>query len=323
MVRNVHSREFDVPVAEAGALLDTLGGPDDVLWPSPWWPAMHLDQPLRSGSAGGHGPIRYRVGRYEPGRLLECGVDPGVGLDGTHTFTVEAVGADRCRIRHEIDGRTTGTMRLGWPLAVRWLHDAVLEDLLDRADAALGTGPARPATWSPWVRVLRRITGRSPVEAVPVPDDGLLDARGADAADAFAVRIGPGLPDDPRWWARALFRDLPPVVVGLLALREALVGLVGIERARGDEFDPRTSTDDEVLIAADAGHLDFRCVVRTAPRRVVLATAVDLHGFRGRLYWGVVRHVHPWVVRAMLARAARRARDQVTPPARPAAVSSP
>ncbi|MDQ4116133.1 MAG: DUF2867 domain-containing protein, partial [Actinomycetota bacterium] len=135
---------------------------------------------------------------------------------------------------------------------------------------------------------------------------------------AYAVRVGAGLPDDPEWWADALFRDLPPVVVGLMALREALVGLVGIERARGDEFDARERTDDEVLLGADAGHLDFRCVVRTGPRRVVLATAVDLHGFRGRLYWGVVRHVHPWVVRAMLARAARRARDRAEPLARAA-----
>ena len=71
-----------------------------------------------------------------------------------------------------------------------------------------------------------------------------------------------------------------------MALREALVGLVGIERARGDEFDTRDRTGDEVLLRADSAHLDFRCVVRCEARRVVLATAVDLHGFRGRLVLG-------------------------------------
>lgn len=318
MVRNVHVRELDVPAAEAGALLDTLGGPGDRLWPSPLWPAMELEQPLHTGSGGGHGPIRYHVSRYEPGRLLECTVDPGLGLHGTHTFTVEPAGPDRCRIRHEIDGRLTGTMRLAWPLAVRWLHDAVLEDLFDRAEQALRTGPARPARWSPWVRLLRRVQGRQRVDAVPVPRDGLLDVCGADAADAFAVRVAPEAPADPQRWVDALFRDLPPFVVGLMALREALVGLVGIERASGDEFDPRARSDDEVLLGADAAHLSFRCVVRTGPGRVVLATAVDLHGFRGRLYWGVVRHVHPWVVRAMLARAARRTRDRAVPRVRAA-----
>ncbi|MDQ4119546.1 MAG: DUF2867 domain-containing protein, partial [Actinomycetota bacterium] len=172
MVRNVHVRELDVPAAEAGALLDTLGGPDDVLWPSPWWPAMRLDRPLRTGSRGGHGPIRYHVGRYEPGRLLECRMEPGAGLRGTHAFTVEPAGPARCRIRHEIDGRATGVMLVAWPLAVRWLHDAVLEDVFDRAEQALAVGPSRPARWSPWVRLLRRVTARPRVDTVPVPAGG-------------------------------------------------------------------------------------------------------------------------------------------------------
>jgi hypothetical protein len=43
-----------------------------------------------------------------------------------------------------------------WP-PIRWLHDAVLEELLDRAGAAVGDPPARPARWSPWVRVCRRL----------------------------------------------------------------------------------------------------------------------------------------------------------------------
>lgn len=45
-------------------------------------------------------------------------------------------------------------MRLGWPLAVRWLHDVVLEDLLDRAEDAVGTPPAQRARRSGWVRAI-------------------------------------------------------------------------------------------------------------------------------------------------------------------------
>ena len=156
-IRNVHQRELPVPAGDVAVLLETAGGPRDAIWPSPAWDPMVLDMPLRVGSAGGHGPLRYRVTRHEPGRLLEFTTDPGQGLDGTHTFTVEPLGPGRCRLRHEVAGRSSGAGRLLWPLAVRWMHDAVLEDLLDRVERTLGTGPARPARWTAWVRLLRRL----------------------------------------------------------------------------------------------------------------------------------------------------------------------
>ncbi|ANY06227.1 DUF2867 domain-containing protein [Pseudonocardia sp. HH130630-07] len=307
-VRNVHVREIAAPAEAAGALLADLGGPRDVLWPSPQWAAIELDQPLRIGSGGGHGPIRYHVTDLVPGRRIGFTVEPGIGLRGTHTFTVEPLGPQRCLLRHEIDGHATGAMRLHWVLVVRWLHDAVVEDLLDRAERALGTGPGRANRWSPWVRLVRGLSERPVVRAVPVPVGGLLDPAGADAADAFAVDLQRGLPVDPQRWADAVFRDPPPVVLALLGLRQLLVGLAGIERGTGAEFDTCERGDGEVLLGADAGHLDFRCVVRREPDRLVVATGVWLHGFRGRLYWAVVRRFHPPVVRAMLRRAVRRAR---------------
>lgn len=327
MIRNVHEREFPVSAEVAGALLDTAGGPRDALWPAPAWVPMVLDTPLRVGSAGGHGPIRYRVTGYRPGRMLESTLEPGMGLNGRHTFTVEPLGPAACRIRHEIRGSVSGTGRVLWPLVVRPVHDAVLEDLLDRAELMLGVGPAPVRRWSPWVRLLRRFVFPPKVRAVPPVSDGLL--RGAlervDAADAYAVDVPPAAPQDPRWWAERLFRHPPSWVAGLLALRERLVGLVGIERAAGDEFDVRTGTDDEVLLGADAGHLDFRASVRREPERVVLSTVVGLRGRRGRLYWSVVRLVHPLVVRALLARAARVACRSTTggPGFRPATTREP
>ncbi|MET0188064.1 MAG: DUF2867 domain-containing protein, partial [Pseudonocardia sediminis] len=244
-----------------------------------------------------------------PGRLLECTFAPGTGLEGTHTFVVERLGDDACRLRHEIRARARGTGRILWPVAVRWLHDALIEDLFDRVERRLGTGPARPARWSPWVRVLRRAVERPVVRAVAVPADGLLPAAldRVDASDAFAVDVADGTSTDPQWWADRLFRDPPAPVVALMAVREAVVGLVGIERTSGDEFATRERTAEEVLLGADAGHLNFRAVVRREPGRVVLATAVALRNGRGRLYWTVVSRVHPIVVRAMLARAVARA----------------
>jgi len=67
------------------------------------------------------------------------------------------VDAHRVEVRHVLVGTPTGVMRLGWPLAFRWLHDALLEDLLDNAERELTGTVARPARWSPYVRLLRSL----------------------------------------------------------------------------------------------------------------------------------------------------------------------
>ncbi|MEU5692535.1 SRPBCC family protein [Actinosynnema sp. NPDC020468] len=121
------------------------------LWPRRW-PKLVLDRPPGVGATGGHGFVRYTCTAHEPGRRIEFAFDPRVGLHGTHAFEVVPGG-----LRHVLRGRTTGWMRLGWPLAVRWLHDALVEDLLDNAATFAGVPPERPARWSWWVRVLRRL----------------------------------------------------------------------------------------------------------------------------------------------------------------------
>ncbi|WP_206062902.1 hypothetical protein [Nocardioides piscis] len=46
------------------------------------------------------------------------------------------------------------------PLAVRWFHEALMQDLFDNAERQVtGTVAGRPARWSPWVRALRRVAG--------------------------------------------------------------------------------------------------------------------------------------------------------------------
>jgi hypothetical protein len=141
-----------------------------------------------------------------------------------------------------------------------------------------------------------------------MPDTALLRTAlpRVDAADAFAVAVPPGTPRDAQVWADALFRSAPAWVEALMALRQTVVGLVGIERGDSSSFDTVDRTADEVLLGTDSGHLDFRASVLREPDRVVLSTVVQVHNARGRLYWGVVRHVHPVVVRSMLGLAARR-----------------
>jgi hypothetical protein len=160
-VRNVHARELPAPANRVGALLDRIGRPGDPLWPAPAWPSMVLEGPLAVGVRGRHGPIRYHVSRYRPGREIEFTFADGVGVRGTHTLTVEPAGRDRCVLRHVVAGQLYGPMRAVWPLGMRWMHDACVEDLLDGAEIALGTGPAQPARWSPWVRFLQHYAGTS------------------------------------------------------------------------------------------------------------------------------------------------------------------
>ncbi|GIH74459.1 SRPBCC family protein [Planobispora longispora] len=163
-MRNIQERTIDASAETLGALLDRVATADDRLWPAPAWPRLVLDSGLAPGSRGGHGPIRYSVSAYEPGRRVRFLFDPALGLDGHHEFTVTAEGPERCRLTHTIDGALRGRMRIMWPLAIRWLHEALMQDLFDNAErAATGTLSRRPARRSSWVRLLRRVRAGRPV----------------------------------------------------------------------------------------------------------------------------------------------------------------
>jgi Protein of unknown function (DUF2867) len=156
-------------------------------------------------------------------------------------------------------------------------------------------------------------TSGGPV-AVRLPDTELLAGAlpRVDWSDAWAVPAD-GLPDDPQVWANAVFHAPPRWVRALLGLREAVVGLVGIERAGRGAFATQRRTGSEVLVGIDQGHLDFRASVLREPHRVVLTTVVMVHNRRGRLYSALVRRIHPLVVRAMLRRARERLGSQAVP----------
>jgi hypothetical protein len=119
---------------------------------------MRLEGGLREGARGGHGPIRYTVERLEPGRLARFRFTGPAGFDGTHAFEVVPAVPGACELVHTIDMAARGTAVLTWTLVLRPLHDALIEDALDRASAFTGS-PAAPARWSAWVRVLRRLMG--------------------------------------------------------------------------------------------------------------------------------------------------------------------
>ncbi|MFI1252373.1 DUF2867 domain-containing protein [Streptomyces netropsis] len=275
-VRNIHERVIEAPAETVGALLDRLSSDDDPVFPTPAWPAMRFDRPLGVGAEGGHGPVRYRVGAYEPGSRLRFDFAPP--SDGFHELTVEPLGPGRCRVRHTLEQTQHGTEALAWALAFRFAHDTVVEEVFDNIERVATGSLRRAVRWSPWVRLLNRLTWDKPVE-VDLPARARL-ARTAfertDFTDAWQLEILPGMPEDPRAWERVLSF---PVV------------------ARGD---------GEVLLGKDAAHLDFRASILVDQGHVTLSTVVTTHNPVGRAYFAVVKRVHPVMARAMLRRTHRR-----------------
>jgi hypothetical protein len=327
MIVNVHQRDLAAPIERLGPLLDLLGSPGDAVWPAPAWPPMELDRPVVVGAAGGHDDIRYRVTEYEPGRRVRFEFDPECGFRGFHEFSLEALGASRTRLRHELRATAHGRMRVILP-AVRVLHDVILEDLLDNAQAVASGAPPPRAEWGSSVRVLRRLSGRVPVRPAPLPAaaelvrDTIAEYGGAevvDLLDVWSVRSHRSMSQDPQVWSEAVFGRPPQWVRVLLGLREELVGLVGIERGTSEAFSTRAGSGAEVLLGTDASHLDFRCSVLVADGAVTLTTVARCHNLRGRLYLLPVRVLHAHVLRAMLAHA----RDDLAHAAVPTGTAAP
>jgi hypothetical protein len=135
---NVHQRILDAPADRVGRLIDGLASDDDRLWPVDRWPPMRFDRPLGVGASGGHGPIRYAVESYAPGRRIQFRFTAPAGFVGVHFFEIEPLDAVKTILRHTIEMQSSGIASLAWLIAIRPLHDALLEDALDRAEAFIG-----------------------------------------------------------------------------------------------------------------------------------------------------------------------------------------
>jgi hypothetical protein len=157
-IESIHTRELPVGADELGQILDTLAGPDDKVWPIERWPhdRIEFDRPLGVGARGGHGPIRYTVTAYEPGRRIAFDFEPGSGLRGHHALEVEPAGIDGARMRHVLDVEVTGIYRLLRPIFLA-MHDALVEDLLDGAELAATGRLEKPARWPRGLRLANRI----------------------------------------------------------------------------------------------------------------------------------------------------------------------
>ncbi|MDH6678729.1 hypothetical protein M2284_002942 [Rhodococcus sp. LBL1] len=160
LIRNFHARSLPATPDEIGRLVDAVAGPEDLLWPVDHWPPMRFDMPLGIGADGGHGPVRYTVVGYTPGQWIRFRFNGSGGFVGFHELSVRPDGPDRTELSHLLTANAHGKDLLRWLLVLRPLHDALVEDLLDRAERAVAGTVHTPARWSPYVRRLRRILGR-------------------------------------------------------------------------------------------------------------------------------------------------------------------
>ncbi|MGX1884259.1 DUF2867 domain-containing protein [Streptomyces sp. NPDC055287] len=277
-IRNVHERTVQAPAEEVGALLDRLSAEDDPVFPTPAWEAMSFDRPLAVGASGGHGPVRYSVSAYEPGRRVRFAFAPPD--NGFHELTVEPLGPGRCLVRHVLEQDLRGTALLLWHTVVKAVHGTVVEELFDNIERGVAGGVERPVRWSPWVRLLHRLNwGRA--AAVGIPESARLIRTAIDRPgyqDAYRMPLLPGMPRDPDSWT-GILRDAFPVVA-----REG----------------------GELLMDVDTAGLRARASILVDERHVTLSTVARADTTRGRLYWSVVRRVHPLMARAMLRRTHRR-----------------
>ncbi|GGW59491.1 hypothetical protein GCM10010503_40840 [Streptomyces lucensis JCM 4490] len=277
---NVHERVIDAPVAAVGVLLDRLSAPNDPIFPAPAWPRMCLDGPLAVGADGGHGRIRYHVTAYEPGRRVRFDTPPGGGLRGYHELTVAPLDAEHCRVRHVLECEVRGLVRLQWTCAIRHIHDTMIEEIFDNIERAAADGVTRPTRWSPWVRLLHRLAWARP-QASTRPAAAQLIRTSLDRTDyedAYRMELLPGQPRDPAAWT-GILRDAFPVLA----------------QAGG-----------ELLLDVNTAGLTARASILIDERYVTLSTAVKADGLRARLYWGLVKRVHPFMARTMFRRTHRR-----------------
>jgi hypothetical protein len=112
------------------------------MWPRGRWPELRLE---------GIGFLQHEPLEHEPGTVRRYRITGPDGFTGWHGWELTPSG-----LRHVVEADCHGWSRIGWPLVIKPIHNALHEDVLDEAEATLGGVPRR-CPWSRWVRLLRWI----------------------------------------------------------------------------------------------------------------------------------------------------------------------
>ena len=155
-VINIHKRIIDHPKGKVSELLGTLSTKNDKIWPYEKWPAIKFSEGLVEGSKGGHGPIRYSIEKYMPNEFILFRFIKPTGFNGIHKFEIIELENGKTELKHTIDMDAVGKGLFTWNLAIRTLHNALLEDALDKVENQFLT-EKRKTEWTIWVKILRKI----------------------------------------------------------------------------------------------------------------------------------------------------------------------
>jgi hypothetical protein len=178
-------------------------------------------------------------------------------------------------LRHELVMDATGRALLTWPLCYRPLHDAVLEDALDRAQHELtGVASVRPQ-WSPYVRLLRRAArllqrggGRTPSRGTAQPAAGVTATAHVTAAAQPAADVAAATPAQPA--ADVTATASPIEGTGVFARRAFADGDVVLT------IDTSRTVDERQPLRPELGEREEHCTP-LPDGRVVLLPAPERH----------------------------------------------
>jgi len=155
-VTNIHKRVIHQSKDKVSKILDSLSSKDDQLWPNEQWPPMVFRKGLSEGAIGGHVPIKYSIQKYIPGNTIEFKFIKPDGFKGIHKFEITELDSKKTEIKHTIKMSLSGKGVLTWYLAIKWLHDALLEDCLDKVESHFLQEP-KSTKWNVWVCMLMKI----------------------------------------------------------------------------------------------------------------------------------------------------------------------
>ncbi len=155
-ILNIHKRILNEPKENITELLATLSTENDRIWPKEKWPAMRFKSGIGLGAKGGHGPIRYTVEKYDPQSLIQFRFSSPKEFNGIHKFEICELSSTQTKIKHTIDMKAIGKGTLIWNLAVRSLHNALIEDAFDKLENNFLHEP-KITEWNSWVKCLRKI----------------------------------------------------------------------------------------------------------------------------------------------------------------------
>jgi hypothetical protein len=136
-VENIHTRMYPVEKELIWSYIEKISSKEDQIWPFENWPRMILRPKLSVGASGGHGPIRYFVEAIDIGKRIVFRFTSPKGFVGTHSLEMEQV-ADQVKLSHKIEMEISANALLSWPLIIRPLHDALIEDAFTKLEVSLG-----------------------------------------------------------------------------------------------------------------------------------------------------------------------------------------